>query len=90
MGTCEITVKHHGQLYGNVRVAVLKDLLTDAILGQDFMQRHHNVNIHFGGSRPTLNLNVLHAAVTDALVRLFEHLRADCHAVATGMAVFEC
>jgi len=83
LGTCEITVKRCGQVYGNVRVMVLNDLLTDVILGQDFMQWHQNVNIHFGGSRPTLNLNVLYAAVANAPVRMFEHLNDDCHPIAT-------
>jgi len=83
LGTCEITVNLCGQVYGNVRVTVLKDLLTDVVLGQDFMQRHQNVNIHFGGSRPTLNLSVLRAAVPNAPVRLFEHLSDDCHPIAT-------
>ena len=66
-----------------MRVTGLKDLLTDVILGYDFMQRHQNMNIHFSGSRPTLNLNALQAAVTNAPVRLFEHLSDDCHPIAT-------
>ena len=37
LGTCEITVKRCDQVYGNVRVMVLNDLLTDVILGQDFI-----------------------------------------------------
>jgi len=37
VGTSEVTVKLRGQVYGNVRVTVLKGLLTGLILGQDFL-----------------------------------------------------
>ena len=57
--------------------------MTDAILGQDFMARHKNVKIHFGGEIPTLHLGPLQAIKTSTPVKLFEHLRENTQPVAT-------
>ena len=69
--------------YKNVSFTVLNNLLTDAILGQDFMTRHKNVKIHFGGETPTLQLGALQAIKTSSPVKLFEHLRENTQSVAT-------
>ena len=47
------------------------------------MNKHQNVNIHFGGPLPTLHLGALQAVKTRTPVHLFEHLRADCRPIAT-------
>ena len=38
----------------SVSATVLKNLITDVILGRDFMSQHQNINIHFGGVKSTL------------------------------------
>ena len=53
LGKCTAEVKLNGQIYNQVSFTVLEDLLTDVILGQDFMNKHQNVNIHLGGPLPT-------------------------------------
>jgi len=78
-----ISVKFNGTVYGNFRVTILKDLLTDIILCQDFMQLHQNVDIHFGGPRPTLHLGALEADVIGTAVKLFTNLTEGCRPVAT-------
>ena len=49
-------MKLNNQNYDQVSLKVLKGLLIDVILGQDFMHKHQNVNIHLGGPLPTLHL----------------------------------
>ena len=83
LGKCAAEVKLNGQIYNQVSFTVLEDLLTDVILGQDFMNQHQNVNIHLGGPLPTLHLGALQAVKTRTPVHLFEHLRADCRPIAT-------
>ena len=79
---CEAIVKLHGE-YKNVCFTVLKDLLTDVVLGQDFMHRHESVNIHFGGTEAPLNLNALKALKTPHPPQLFQYLTKDCHLIVT-------
>ena len=66
-----------------VSFIVLKGLLTDVILGQDFMDKHQNVNIHLGGPLPTLRLGALDAVKTSTPVRLFQHLKSECRPIAS-------
>ena len=83
LGRCKADVHLNDNKYENVSLTVLDNLLTDAILGQDFMARHKNVNIHFGGEIPTLPFGTLQAMKTSIPVNLFEHLRENTQPVAT-------
>ena len=84
LGKCAAEVKLNGQIYNQVSFTVLEDLLTDVILGQDFMNKNQNVNIYLGGPLPTLHLGALQAVMTRTPVRLFEHLKADSRLIATN------
>ena len=64
-------------------MTILKNLLTDAILGQDFMKLHQSVTIHFGGFKPALHLGALQPIKTSTPVKLFEHLKDNCIPIAT-------
>ena len=64
-------------------VTVLKNLITDIILGRDFMTQHQSINIHFRGIKPTLQLNALEAIKTSTPVKLFQYLHNDCRFIAT-------
>ena len=59
LGSCKATVGLQQRIYEEVPFTVLKDLLTDVVLVQDFMYQHEAVNIHFGGAEPPLNLSAL-------------------------------
>ena len=85
VGFCNVSVVVDGRSYDNVKVVVLKDLLTDVIIGQDFMKQHESVNFHFGGSKPSLNLGAvgLPAIKTATPIELFKHLSPDIVPVAT-------
>ena len=83
LGRCKADVHLNGNKYKNVSFTVLDNLLTDAILGQDFMARYKNVKIHFGGEIPILNLGALQAMKTSTPVKIFEHLRENTQPVAT-------
>ena len=83
VGKCVANVKLNKQNYEQVSFIVLKGLLTDVILGQDFMDKHQNVNIHLGGPLPTLRLGALDAVKTSTPVRLFQHLKSECRPIAS-------
>ena len=52
---------------------VLKGLPTDVILGQDFMNKHQNINIRIDGAQPTLHLGL--KILTPVL--LFPHFKSE-------------
>ena len=83
VGTCKVKVELKGESYHKVPMTVLKNLLTYAILGQDFMELHQSVNIHFGGFKPALHLGALQPIKTSTPVKLFEHLKDNCIPIAT-------
>ena len=80
---CKACIELNGRKYEEVVLTVLKDLLTDVILGQGFMQLHQSVKIHLGGAEPTLTLGVLQPIKTLAPVKLFDHLKDNCVLAAT-------
>ena len=71
---CQVNLKLLGQEYKNVSVTVLKNLVTDVILGRDFMTQHQSINIHFGGVKLTLQLSVKCATLLVA-GQIFHFLR---------------
>ena len=82
-GTCNAEIELNSRKYENVRLSVLEDLLTDVILGQDFMQQHESVNIMFGGRKPSLFVGALKTLKTIKPPVLFEHLSTDCRPIVT-------
>ena len=49
---CLSTILLQNQTYCDVKLHVLKDLLTDVIVGQDILRLHDYVRFNFGGPRP--------------------------------------
>ena len=85
LGTRETTVKLHKREYKNVCFTLLKDLLFDVALGQDFMHLHKSVNIRFEGTEASLNLIALKALKTSSPSRLFQYLSKNCHPIVTKL-----
>ena len=83
LGKCLVDIELKGRCYHKVSFTVLEDLLTDVVLGQDFMNKHQNVDIYLGGPLPTLHLGALQTVKSSTPVLLFEHLKADCRPIAT-------
>ena len=58
LGMCQVNLKLLGQEYKSsslsVSATVVKNLITDVILGRDFMTQHQSIKIHFGGVKPPL------------------------------------
>ena len=71
LGMCQVNLKLLGQEYKSVSVTVLKNLITDVILGRDFMTQHQSINIHFEGVKPTLQLGALEAVKHQLLSSYF-------------------
>ena len=83
LGLCKANIEVNGDAYSSVPFTVLKDLVSDVILGRDFMDLHQSVNIHFGEEKPTLHLGELRIVKTPTPVSLFKHLSDDCRPIAT-------
>ena len=54
LGYCVCDITLNGKSYTKVRLKVLKNLVSDVILGIDFMKRHHSVEFVFDGGPDTL------------------------------------
>ena len=72
------TIRLQNQTYCYVKLHVLKDLLTDVIVGEDILRLHDHVRFNFGGPRPLLHINALKCIKTNVVPQLFEHLASDC------------
>ena len=83
LGVSKVKVELNGRSYSQVPVTILKDLLTDVVLGQDFLEQHKSINIQFGGTKPALHLGALEPIKTSTPVKLFEHLKENCTPIAT-------
>ena len=69
--TCQVNLELLGQEHKSVSVTVLKNLITDIILGRDFLMQHQNINIHFGGVKPMIQLGALKVIKTSTPVSYF-------------------
>ena len=83
LGSCEYNIELNGSAYNILTFTVLKDLVSDVVLGQDFINLHKSVSIQFEGSKPELRLGVLRTAATTTPVSLFKHLSNDYIPIAT-------
>ena len=80
---CKANIEVKGNAYSSVTFTVLKDLVSDVILGRDFMNLHLSVNIHFGEKKPTLYLGKLRIVKTPTTVSLFKPLSNDRRPIST-------
>ena len=56
--------------YSDMKLFVLDNLLTDVILGQDFLKLHNHVQISVEGSKLALRISALYCIETVAVPRL--------------------
>ena len=82
IGKCQASVKLLEHKYNTVQFSVFKGLLTDLVLGQDFIQRHQSVSIYFGGAKSPLKLGALKPLKAISKPHLFEFMSPDCHPIA--------
>ncbi|XP_068229568.1 uncharacterized protein [Palaemon carinicauda] len=84
----DLTLHLNGETYPSTRLAVMKDLCSGVLLGQDFQEQHLKVTIEYGGPKPSLNLSVanpccsLAAAAMDE-PSIFQHLLPKCKPIIT-------
>ncbi|CDW54627.1 zf-CCHC and Asp protease 2 domain containing prot ein, partial [Trichuris trichiura] len=76
-----------GRCYEDVRLVVLPNLCADGILGQDFQRLHESLTLTYGRNLPPLTIRSL-AFLKVSPPRLFAHLSADCHPIATRLRRF--
>ena len=75
-----VTLTVNGKKYYNMKLTLLDNACADIILGLDFLARHKQLIINFGGPEPPLvaTLGTMKAEPPS----LFANLTADCHPVA--------
>ena len=82
-GFCLVTICMQNRSYPDMKLLVLDNLITDVILGQDFLKLHNHVQISFGGPKPALRISALDCIKTDVVPRLFDHLTNECKPIIT-------
>ena len=82
-GYCLSTIQLKNRCYPDMKLLILSNLLTDVILGQDFLKLHNQVLIEFGGPQSSLIIGALECIKTDIVPHLFEHLSSDCKPITT-------
>ena len=82
-GFCLVIICMQNRSYSDMKLLVLDNLLTDVILGQDFLKLHNHVQISFGGPKPALRISALDCVKTDVVPRLFDHLTNECKPIIT-------
>ena len=75
-------IKYKDEQYESVKLSLLDGLVSDVILGLDFISQHEKLMIPFEGKRNTLQVCTLEAARVEA-PRLFANLAPDCYPIAT-------
>jgi hypothetical protein len=88
-GYCTVDIKCQGTTYSQ-KLCVMKQLCSKVLLGHDFMRRHDEVILQFGGTNPPLHVGTL-AVLTMANFEppsVFENLAPDCHPIATKSRKF--
>ena len=82
LGHCEVGLKVQGERYDLFKLAVLPDLCTDLILGQDFMRLHESIQFETSGPRPALTVCGV-AGMHLEPPSLFANLTPDCKPIST-------
>lgn len=80
-GFCRVDLKVNGRDYNDVCLAILPQLCSDIVLGQDFQRLHDSVTLTYGGSLPPFVVCGLSTLRVDP-PELFANLTADCHPIA--------
>ena len=77
-GTCNARLIIQNSIYANSFFYVMKNLVSDVIIGEDILKLHKSVIFNFHGEKPALNIcSVLPKAITE-YPKLFEYLKPDC------------
>lgn len=70
------------RVYKDIQLTLLPDSCTDVILGIPFLKIHESVNVHYGGSQPSLSVCSF-SKIAMPPVQLFRNLSDDCRPIAT-------
>ena len=82
-GFCLSTICLENRNYAETKLVLLDNLITDVILGREFLEQHQQLCIHFGGSNPVLTIGALKCLRSNIVPRLFEHLASNYKPIAT-------
>ena len=82
VGVTNVNLKLQNRCYNKIQMSIVKDLVCDIILGDEFMKKHSSVEFRFGGNDPPLVLSGL-SSMDMALPPMFSHLPAHITPIAT-------
>ena len=80
---CLFTMYRQNRSCSDIKLLVLDNLLTDIILGQDFLKLHNHAQISFGGPEPALRISALDCIKIDVVPRLFDHSSNESKPIST-------
>ena len=81
-GYIVVDISLGNRAYKDIQLTLLPDSCTDIILGIPFLKIHESVNVHYGGSQPSLSVCSF-SKVAMPPVQLFRNLSHDCRPIAT-------
>lgn len=79
VGHSVVDVDFNGELLSGTKVAVLKDLCADMIIGLDILSTYQSVTLQFGGRRPPAVISA--AACPIKTHKLFNQLEDNCQPI---------
>lgn len=93
LGACLLTLAIGEIVLGKTRLLVLERLCCDMILGHDVLNQHQELRIHFGGSKPPIEIARASLPLSFAISNiepppLFSNLTSDVHPIACGSRRF--
>jgi transposase InsO family protein len=80
-GYVETTLTVNGKKYPNIKLTLLENACIDVILGIDFLAKHRQITINYGGREPPL-VSAL-GTLKVKTPQLFANLTDDCHPIAS-------
>ena len=72
VGFCDALLTIQNKFYA-VKLAVVKSILCDMIIGLDVLSQHSTVSFHFGGKEDTVDFSVLAATLTHMFISQKEY-----------------
>ena len=84
---CLSTICLQNRTYYDVKLHVLKDLLTDVIVGQDILRLHDHIRFNFGGLRPSCVLCIIFVHYRHLFVHYYSNY-IHCEKTTAALLIF--
>ena len=81
IGYCIVNLELKENLYSKIKLLVMRRLCCEVVFGHNFLNRHSQLTIPFGGTKPALQICGLATAKVQ-YPSLFSNLTSDCKPIA--------